>query len=58
MVFRSSSGSLYHLNAEDEPEHEDYFKDPEMRKKYRHARRDPHLGECKTERSASKAQVR
>jgi len=27
-------GSLYHLNAEDEPEHPDYFKDPEMRKKY------------------------
>ena len=27
-------GSLYHLNAEDEPEHEDYFKDPELRKKY------------------------
>jgi arylsulfatase len=27
-------GSLYHLNAEDEPEHADYFKDPEMRKRY------------------------
>ncbi|RAZ89079.1 arylsulfatase [Mesorhizobium hawassense] len=27
-------GSLYHLNAEDEPEHPDYFKDPEMQKKY------------------------
>ena len=27
-------GSPYHLNAEDEPEHPDYFKDPEMRKKY------------------------
>jgi arylsulfatase A-like enzyme len=27
-------GSLYHLNAEDEPEHPDYFKDPELRKKY------------------------
>jgi arylsulfatase len=27
-------GSLYHLNAEDEPEHPDYFQDPEMRKKY------------------------
>ena len=27
-------GSLYHLNAEDEPEHPDYFKDPEMRIKY------------------------
>ena len=27
-------GSLYHLNAEDEPEHTDYFKDPEMRKRF------------------------
>ena len=27
-------GSLYHLNAEQEPENPDYFKDPEMRKKY------------------------
>lgn len=27
-------GSLYHLNAEDEPEHPDYFKDPEMRRRY------------------------
>ena len=27
-------GSLYHLNAEDEPEHPDYFKNPEMQKKY------------------------
>ena len=27
-------GSLYHLNAEDEPEHPDYFKDPEMQKRY------------------------
>jgi arylsulfatase A-like enzyme len=27
-------GSLYHLNAEDEPEHPDYFEDPEMRKRY------------------------
>jgi arylsulfatase len=27
-------GSLYHLNAEQEPEHPDYFKDPELRKKY------------------------
>ncbi len=27
-------GSLYHLNAEDEPEHPDYFKDPALRKKY------------------------
>ena len=27
-------GSLYHLNAEEEPENPDYFKDPAMRKKY------------------------
>ncbi|KOF12403.1 arylsulfatase [Ensifer adhaerens] len=27
-------GSLYHLNAEDEPENPDYFKDPEMIKRY------------------------
>jgi arylsulfatase len=27
-------GSLYHPNAEDEPEHPDYFKDPEMKRKY------------------------
>ncbi|MDF2187309.1 arylsulfatase [Paraflavitalea sp. CAU 1676] len=27
-------GSLYHLNAEQEPENPDYFKDPELRKKY------------------------
>ena len=27
-------GNLYHLNAEEEPEHPDYFKNPELRKKY------------------------
>ena len=27
-------GSLYHLNAEEEPENPDYFKDPAMSKKY------------------------
>jgi arylsulfatase len=27
-------GSLYHLNAEDEPEHPDYFKDPKLRKQF------------------------
>ena len=27
-------GSLYHLNAEQEPENPDYFKKPELRKKY------------------------
>jgi arylsulfatase len=27
-------GSLYHLNAEDEPENPDYFKDPALRKRY------------------------
>ena len=25
---------LYHLNAEDEPEQPDYFKDPELRKRF------------------------
>jgi arylsulfatase A-like enzyme len=32
--FDEFMGSLYHLNAEDEPEHPDYFKDPELKKKY------------------------
>jgi arylsulfatase len=32
--FQEFYGSLYHLNAEDEPEHPDYFKDPAMQKKY------------------------
>ena len=32
--FDEFMGSLYHLNAEEEPEHPDYFKDPEMIKKY------------------------
>jgi arylsulfatase A-like enzyme len=27
-------GSLYHLNAEDEPEHPDYFKDPALKKRF------------------------
>ena len=27
-------GSLYHLNAEQEPENPDYFKDPELRKRF------------------------
>jgi arylsulfatase len=27
-------GSLYHLNAEDEPEHPDYYKDPELKKRF------------------------
>jgi len=27
-------GSLYHLNAEQEPEHPDYFKDPVLRKRF------------------------
>ena len=38
-------GSLYHLNAEEEPENPDYFKDPEMIEEVRHARRHPHLGQ-------------
>jgi arylsulfatase A-like enzyme len=32
--FDEFMGSLYHLNAEEEPENEDYFKDPEMIKKH------------------------
>ena len=32
--FDEFMGSLYHLNAEEEPENPDYFKDPAMRKKY------------------------
>ncbi len=32
--FHEFYGSLYHLNAEEEPENPDYFKNPEMRKKY------------------------
>jgi len=32
--FDEFMGSLYHLNAEQEPENPDYFKDPALRKKY------------------------
>jgi arylsulfatase len=32
--FDEFMGSLYHLNAEQEPENPDYFKDPAMQKKY------------------------
>jgi arylsulfatase len=32
--FDEFMGSLYHLNAEQEPEHPDYFKDPALIKKY------------------------
>ena len=32
--FDEFMGSLYHLNAEEEPENEDYFKDPALQKKY------------------------
>jgi arylsulfatase A-like enzyme len=32
--FDEFMGSLYHLNAEEEPENVDYFKDPALRKKY------------------------
>jgi arylsulfatase len=32
--FDEFMGSLYHLDAEEEPENEDYFKDPAMVKKY------------------------
>ena len=43
--FDEFMGSLYHLNAEQEPENPDYFKDPALQQEIRHARRDPHLGE-------------
>lgn len=32
--FDEFMGSLYHLNAEDEPEHPDYYKDPALKKKF------------------------
>jgi arylsulfatase len=32
--FDEFMGSLYHLNAEQEPEHPDYFKDPALRKRF------------------------
>jgi len=32
--FNEFYGSLYHLNAEEEPENADYFKDPAMRQRY------------------------
>ena len=32
--FDEFMGSLYHLNAEEEPENPDYFKDPAMKKKF------------------------
>jgi arylsulfatase len=32
--FHEFYGSLYHLNAEQEPEHPDYFKDPELQKRF------------------------
>jgi len=32
--FDEFMGSLYHLNAEEEPENPDYFKDPALQKKY------------------------
>ncbi len=38
-------GSLYHLNAEDEPEHPDYFKNPELQEEIWHAWCYPLLGE-------------
>ena len=43
--FDEFMGSLYHLNAEEEPENPDYFKDPGTDQEVRHARRDPHLGQ-------------
>jgi arylsulfatase A-like enzyme len=32
--YRGFGGSLYHLNAEEEPENEDYFKDPALIKRF------------------------
>jgi arylsulfatase len=32
--FEEFFGSLYHLNAEDEPEHPDYFQEPELKKRF------------------------
>ena len=37
-------GNLYHLNAEEEPENEDYPKNPAFREKFGPARRDPVFG--------------
>ena len=48
-------GSLYHLNAEDEPEHPDYFKDPELRQEIRDARRASIPGPTRTARRRSRA---
>ncbi len=39
-------GNLYHLNAEEEPEHDDYPKDPRIPQELRTAWRDPQLLEC------------
>ena len=44
-------GSLYHLNAEQEPEHPDYFKDPEMRKRITDLNSEP-LGASREEMAA------
>ena len=44
--FQEFKGSLYHLNAEDEPEHADYSKDPELASASSAPRGvTPHLGE-------------
>ena len=51
-------GSLYHLNAEEEPENPDYFKDPALRQTVRHPRRDPHVGERRRAPRGSRAPVR
>ena len=50
-------GSLYHLNAEDEPEHPDYFKDPELRKRFA-TRGVIHVGQTQTGRRASNRPAR
>ena len=43
--FDEFMGSLYHLNAEEEFENVDYFKDPELDQEVRDPRRAPYLGE-------------
>ena len=55
--FQEFLGSLYHLNAEDEPEHEDYFKDPEMRRSTARAASSTR-GRTRTARRRSKARAR
>ncbi len=45
--FDEFMGSLYHLNAEEEFENPDYFKDPALDQEVPDPRRDPHLGDAR-----------